>query len=117
MRVKPVKWRRQARDDAMEAAYWYAQQGGLSLGEQFLSAVDTTLSTLARFPASGSSRHADAMIDLPAPLRFVVVQQFERYLAYYLDLPTHVEVLRIWNAARGLQALFDSTTDPDREPS
>lgn len=98
----------------MEAAYWYAQQGGLSLGEQFLSAVDATLSALALFPAAGSTRHADAMTDLSPPLRFVVVQQFDRYLAYYLDHPTRVEVIRIWNASRGLHALLDSTaTDPD----
>ncbi len=46
------------------------------------------------------------MPDLPEPLRFFPVRGFETYLVYYIELPDHVEVLRIWNAARGLDALM-----------
>lgn len=105
--MKPVEWHPQARQDAAEAAWWYAQQGGLPLGERFLIRVDAALDRLARFPACGSTRHAHVLPDLPAPLRFLPVGDFERYLIYYLDLPTHVRVARVWNTARGLQALME----------
>ena len=77
------------------------------LAERFLTQVHITLQRVAQFPASGSTRHAGCIQGLPAPLRFVPVAQFERYLLYYLDLPTHVEVLRVWNAGRGLEALME----------
>jgi toxin ParE1/3/4 len=106
--VKRVEWRPQARHDALEAAHWYARQGGLPLGERFLAKLDEALDRLAHHPGSGSARHAQALPDLAAPLRFVLPDGFERYLIYYLDLPTHVEVVRVWNAARGLDALMES---------
>lgn len=105
--MKPVEWRPQARRDAAEAAFWFSMQGGLPLGEWFLAQVDAGLDRIAGFPGSGSTRHACLMPDLPAPLRFAVLEKFDRYLIYYLDLPTHVEVIRIRDAARGLAALMD----------
>ena len=48
-----------------------------------------------------------ALLSTETPLRDFLIKHFERYLLYYLDLPTHVEVLRIWNSARGLAALME----------
>lgn len=107
MPAKPVKWSVQARRDAGDAAFWYAEQGGLALGERFLSQVEATLEHLGRFPGAGSTRHDGIVPGLPAPLRFFPVTQFERYLVYHLDLPAQVDVIRIWNAARGLDALLE----------
>lgn len=107
MHVKPVEWSHQALRDAADSADWYVGQGGLDLGERFLTQVHSTLTRLGQFPAIGSTRHADCISDLPAPLRFFPVAQFERHLVYYLDQPTHVEVIRVWNTARGLDALMD----------
>ena len=45
-------------------------------------------------------------LHLPAPLRYFRVRDFEHYLIYYIDLPTHVEVIRVWSTARGLDALM-----------
>lgn len=104
--MKRVEWSRQAQLDAADSADWYVRQGGLALGERFLAQVDATLMRLGQFPASGSTRHADCIPDLPAALRFFPVAQFERHLVYYLDLPTHVEVIRVWDSARGLEALM-----------
>lgn len=104
--MKPVEWRPQARRDATEAAWWYAREGGLPLGEAFLDAVDATLDCIAGQPATGSLRHAHCAPGLPSPLRFLPLRRFDRYLVYYLDLPEHVEVVRIWHASRGLQALM-----------
>ena len=105
--MKPVEWRPLARRDAADAAYWYARQGGLPLGEAFLSEVDATLDTIARHPAVGSARHAEHAADLPSPLRFLPLKRFEHHLVYYIDLPDHIEVVRVWHAARGLQALME----------
>jgi toxin ParE1/3/4 len=104
--VKTVEWRIQARRDVAEAAYWYARQGGLPLGEAFLAEVDATLDRIARHPAIGSTRHAEHVPDLPTPLRFLPLQRFDHHLVYYLDLPEHVEVIRVWHASRGLEALM-----------
>jgi len=108
MRLQRVEWSRQARRDAADAADWYVTQGGLALGERFLSEVQASLQQVARFPASGSLRHAEYFVGLPAPLRFLPIKTFERYLLYYLDLPTHVEVIRVWDASRGLQVLLEA---------
>lgn len=105
--MKRVEWSLQARRDAADSADWYVGQGGLALGERFLAQIHVSLMRLGQFPAIGSTRHADCIPGLPAPLRFVPVAQFERYLIYYLDLPSHVEVIRVWDSARGLTALLE----------
>jgi toxin ParE1/3/4 len=110
--VKAVKWRAQARSDASEAADWYGANGGTVIELAFVAAVEAAQTLIAAHPGVGSIRHADVMSNLPAPLRFVRLERFERYLIYYLDLPTHVEVLRIWNTARGLDALVADDTEP-----
>lgn len=105
--MRPIYWRAAARRDLDDAAAWYAQQGGFPLETRFIAAVEVTASILCEHPAAGSTRHAEDVPGLPAALRFFPVGGFERYLLYYLDLPAHVEVLRVWNAARGLEALME----------
>lgn len=105
--MKKIEWRPQAEVDAADAAYWYARQGGLALGQRFLSEVDDTLARIAAFPGAGSSRHAHLAEMLAGPLRYMVVSAFDRYVIYYLDLPTHVDVVRVWCVERGLDALLD----------
>ena len=108
--MKPIHWRDPARHDLEDAASWYAQQGGFLLETRFIAAVESTSLLIRQHPAVGSARHANAVTGLPAPLRYFLIKHFERYLLYYLDLPTHVEVLRIWNSARGLAALMEEDT-------
>lgn len=105
--MKPSHWSPRARRDADAAAGWYAGQGGLALELAFIEALETAKSTIEQHPQLGSLRHSDAMPDLPAPLRFIVVPRFDRHLVYYIDLPTHVEVIRVWHASRGLNALLE----------
>ena len=113
MRVKRVEWSRKALGDIADSADWYAVQGGLALGERFLFQVQATCSQLSQFPGSGSLRHADCIPGLPAPLRFLPLREFERHLVYYIDLPTHIQVIRVWNSTRGLAALMEKgTRDP-----
>ena len=105
--MKPVHWRASARRDLDDAAAWYAQQGGIALELRFIAAAESTALLVREHPKSGSMRHADEVPDLPARLWFFPVKQFERYLLYYLDLPTRLEVLRVWNSGRGLAALME----------
>ncbi|HCT28962.1 MAG TPA: plasmid stabilization protein [Stenotrophomonas sp.] len=104
--MKAIEWRPRAEADAADAALWFARQGGLALGQRFLEELGATLQRIALFPASGSTRHADLAAQLPAPLRFMLVPAFERYLVYYLDLPDRVDVMRVWWVDRGLDALM-----------
>lgn len=105
--MKAIEWSPRAARDAADAAYWYARQAGLPLGLRFLAQVDQALELIARHPLAGSVRHAPLIEGLSSPLRFVTVRQFDRYLVYYVDLPERVQVIRIWDATRGLSALDD----------
>lgn len=104
--MKPVHWHPQAKRDADEAAVWYATQGGMRMELAFIDALQAAENLIAEFPASGSPLHAGVIPDMPVPLRFHVLHRFDRYLLYYLDLPDRVEVIRVWDASRGLEALF-----------
>lgn len=107
--MKPIEWRPRAERDVAEAALWFARQGGLALGERFIATVDAALARIAAFPEAGSARHAWVTEELPVPLRFTVLPVFDRYLIYYLDLPDRVDILRVWDTSRGLDALMDQT--------
>ncbi|MBA3487284.1 MAG: type II toxin-antitoxin system RelE/ParE family toxin [Lysobacter sp.] len=109
--MKPRHWRPTAVDDADAAALWYSVQGGVSLELAFIDALDAATDLIARHPDSGSTRHAGLFPELPLPLRFIVLRRFDRYLVYYLDLPDYVDIIRVWDASRGLQALGESAVE------
>lgn len=111
MTPHPIARRPAADRDIAEAAAYYAMQDGLPLELDFIDALQGTFDLIARHPASGSTRHAHLLSQLPAPLRYHPLKRFDRYLVYYLDLPTHVEVVRVWDASRGLEALMQDTTE------
>lgn len=104
--MKPLRLREQARSDADEAVAWYATQGGLTLELAFVDALQAAYDLIQRHPGIGSIRHAGYVDDLPAPLRFLTLKRFEYHLVYYIDLPDHIEIVRIWHATRGLEALM-----------
>ena len=104
--MKPLRLREQARKDADEAAAWYASQGDIALELAFTDALQAAYGLICRHPGIGSTRHATHASDLPSPLRFLPLKRFEHHLVYYLDLPGHVEIIRIWHTARGLDALM-----------
>lgn len=108
---KPVRQRPQAGADISAIAdFLHADSPGAAL--RFIDALDAAYVLLCAHPASGSTRHAALLPELPVPLRFHPVQGFERILVYYLDLPDAVEVIRVWHASRGLDALM-----PDAGPT
>lgn len=73
---------------------------------KFLDAVQAAYELLGAHPASGSRRHARYCPKLPYPLRFFPLGDFPRILIYYIQRPSAVEVIRVWDAARGLEALM-----------
>lgn len=109
--MKPLFWRAAAERDATELASYYAAEGGAALEVKFLDALETALDLIATHPASGSLRHAYLFPDLPSPLRFHPLRHFERVLVYWIVLPDHIEIVRVWHAARGLDALMEEPGD------
>lgn len=109
MSLRPILWRPAAEHDAADIAAYYAAEGGLALELGFIDALAAAFEVIARHPASGSTRHAGLFPELPVPLRFHPLRRFERILVYYMDVSTHVEVIRVWDASRGLDALLDDT--------
>lgn len=107
--MKKLHWRPLAQQDTDAAAEWYASQGGLALELAFIDALEATADLISRHPASGSTRHAALLPDLPTPLRFFPLKTFDRYLIYYLDHPDHVEIVRVWDAARDVPGALDES--------
>ncbi len=101
-----LTWRKVARRDVADAAYWYGTEAGLAVGERFLAAVEAALAHVTQNPASGSRRYA-----MPLQLegvRFWPVQGFP-YLIFYIDRDTHVDVLRVLHAQRDIPAWLQGT--------
>jgi len=75
----------------------------------FLDQIETAFERLSCFPDSGSPRHAPLVPGLPVPLRYLAVSaaRFPKLLIYYLNLEAQLDVIRIWDASRGLDALFE----------
>ncbi len=107
---KPVWQRPQAVAD-VAAIVDYLRADAAAAARRFLDAIEAAYALLSAHPASGAPRHAPLLPELPAPLRFHPLKGFERVLIYYLDLPDRVEVIRVWDAARGLEALVHDTTE------
>ncbi|MEG2803464.1 type II toxin-antitoxin system RelE/ParE family toxin [Stenotrophomonas sp.] len=103
--MKPARWHPRAVQDADDVAAWYAQQAGVTLELAFVDALERTVSLLERHPGAGSTRHADAFPELHAPLRFHPILGFDDHLVYYTEHPAWIEIVRLWNARRGLDAL------------
>ncbi|MFC4728975.1 hypothetical protein [Coralloluteibacterium thermophilus] len=61
--------------------------------------------------ATGPLRHAFIGVRFAAPLRVHPVRRFARHPIHYLDLPTHVEVFRLRDAARGSDPPMQDTDD------
>ena len=110
MTVRAVSWRPAAERDAVRLSTCYAKAGGVALEVRFLDELEAVLEPIASHPDSGSTRHADLFPELPKPLRFHPLRRFERILVYYTAMPEGLEIIRIRDAARGLDALLEDGT-------
>ncbi len=86
----PVVFRRRFQQDLGAGFDWYEEQR-LGLGEQFLSAVQSTLKTIELYPELFISVHGD--------VRRAIVSRFP-FAIFYLVEPRRVVVLRVLHTAR-----------------
>ena len=87
--MKPAKLRRSAEQDLIEAARYYAQEGGLALGERMF---DAALKQIQRMPAMGSPR-LGRLCEVPG-LRSWRVGDFP-YQWFYFERSDHLDVVRL----------------------
>lgn len=110
--MKQVRWRRRPRDHASEATAWRGTIVGVGSELAFAASIETGAAPIAALPASGSTRRAAVLPGLPARLRVLAPERFERDPIQHLDLPQHVEVRRVGNAAGSLDPLDADDAEP-----
>ncbi|MHC5726665.1 MAG: type II toxin-antitoxin system RelE/ParE family toxin [Nostoc sp.] len=81
-----------------------ADRSGLDAADRFLNKINGKCNNLAMFPSMGRKRS-----ELLSSLRSFPVDD---YLIFYRPIETGIEVLRVVNGYRDLDALFDQ---PDNE--
>ncbi len=86
----PVVFRRRFQHDLGAGFDWYEEQRP-GLGEQFLSAVQSTLKTIELYPELFISVHGD--------VRRAIVSRFP-FAIFYLVEPRRIVVLRVLHTAR-----------------
>lgn len=104
---KPVVQRPRA-DLDIDEIFAYLRRDSSDAAQRFLQGIEQCYELLSAHPKIGSTLHAEFCLDLPHPLRFHPLKDFPRILVYYMDRPDTVEVIRVWDAARGLEALMES---------
>lgn len=104
--AKPVIRHKPADADLREIEDWFCGESVL-LALRFLNAVDATLDLLSEHPGMGSMRHAEYFDAGMPTMRFFPIKGFEKYLVYYFETATTVQVLRVIHSARDLQALME----------
>lgn len=107
---KPVV-HRPAADRDLDEIVGFLRRESRQVAQRFAEAVAAAARLIGDHPGIGSARHAEICQELPMQLRFHPVAGFPRILIYYVEGPDVVEIVRIWDAARGLEALL---LDPER---
>ena len=107
--TKAVVLRPRAHRDILET-FAFLKAESPEAAVRFRNGVERVVRMLGAHPGMGSMRHAEICPELPAPLRFHPLAEFPRILVYYVERADSVEIVRIWDAARGLEALL---IDPD----
>jgi toxin ParE1/3/4 len=97
----PVVLRALAVRDVEQAVAWYEQAAGGDVREAFISALEAAVGHLARHPAAGSPRYAQAL-RIPA-LRLWVLNGFP-YGLFYVELDETVDVWRVLHLERDVPA-------------
>jgi toxin ParE1/3/4 len=90
--LKPVKLRPLAEEDLVNAARYYAQEGGWALGERMFDAALAALKPIQRMPAMGSPRLGQ-LCEIPE-LRSWRVTEFP-YQWFYFERDDYLDVVRL----------------------
>jgi toxin ParE1/3/4 len=86
----PVVFRRRVQDDLTAAFNWYEEQR-VGLGDDFLSAAQSTFKSIELYPEMFASVHGE--------VRRAIVSRFP-FGAFYVVEPKHIVVLRVLHTAR-----------------
>jgi toxin ParE1/3/4 len=89
----------------VEAAFvHYMEKAGPDAAEGFMDALASGYSHIARFPGTGSPRYA-VTLNLGG-LRFWALGRYP-YLVFYIEMPDHIDVIRVVHGAMDLARLLD----------
>lgn len=105
--MKKAVLRPRAEIDLIEITQWYAEQGGLALGERFFDSARAAVKRIESSPGLGSPRWAD-FVDMPG-LRSWPVDRFPVRWCY-LERPDYIDVLRLLGERQDIEAIL--STEP-----
>ena len=101
MDVKPVIPRELAHQDVESALQYYLSEAAALIALGFIDSLEAAYMHIARHPASGSLRYADAL-NLPG-LRYWQLPTYP-FLIFYLERESHIDVWRVLHARRDIPA-------------
>jgi toxin ParE1/3/4 len=101
--LKPAHLRPRAEADLIEAARYYAQDGGLSPGERMFDAAIAALEPIERMPSVGSAR-LGLLCDIPG-LRCWRVAGFPMTWLYF-EASDHLDVVRLVGDRQDILAIL-----------
>ncbi len=108
MTAKPVVPRQRANQDIDEAVDHYLTRGGEKAALGFVDALARAFGHIARHPATGSPRYADAL-DLPG-LRTWKLKRYP-HLVFYMDREDHIDVWRMLHGEMDIPAWMRESDD------
>ena len=101
--MKRARLRPQAEADLIEAASYYAQEGGIELGERMFDAALAALEPIERMPSMGSPRLGQRC-EIPG-LRCWRVTDFPMQWLYF-EAQDHLDVVRLLGDRQDIVALL-----------
>jgi len=103
--VKRLALRPRAEVDLIEVTQWYAQEGGLRLGERFFDEAQAAAARIAATPGIGSARIGD-LIGMKS-LRSWPVRRFPvRW--WYFEQQDRIDVIRLLGERQDLEAILSA---------
>lgn len=101
--------------DIDDISDYIAGEAGLEVGVRFLSEVYRTFALVASQPRIGWHCRIDHP-QLKSARTFRVSGRFEEYLVFYQPYKNRLEVMRLLNGSRDLEALFRQDDAFDQSP-
>jgi toxin ParE1/3/4 len=101
--AKEARLRPQAEGDLVEAAQYYAQEGGVELAERMFDAAVAALQTIERMPTLGSPRLGQ-LCEIPG-LRSWRVADFPMQWLYF-EAAGHLDVVRLLGDRQDIVAIL-----------
>ena len=103
--MKPAKLRPLAEQDLVDAARYYAQEGGAALGERMFDAALAALKPIQRMPAMGSPRLGQ-LCEISG-LRSWRVTGFPMQWLYF-ETDGHLDVVRLLGDRQDIAAILSA---------